>query len=107
MAKQFTKNIENFTCEHCSHEMIGDGYTNHCSKCLWCKHVDINPGDRAHTCLGLMRPVKLLVKTSSGLEGATILHRCTKCRFERSNKVAKNDDRDALFSLYKSLRKTP
>ena len=26
--------------------MKGNGYTNHCPKCLWSKHVDINPGDR-------------------------------------------------------------
>ena len=101
MNKQFTRTIEDFKCEHCSSEVTGDGFTNHCPNCLWSKHVDINPGDRAAHCTGLMKPVKLIVKTSSGMEGGKILHRCTECNFERINKVSKNDEKEALFDLLK------
>ena len=61
--KQFQRKKENFVCEHCGQEVIGNGYTNHCPSCLHSKHVDINPGDRAETCGGLMEPVDLELKT--------------------------------------------
>jgi len=47
MARLFTRNIENFTCERCGAAVEGNGFTNHCPACLCSKHVDINPGDRA------------------------------------------------------------
>ncbi|WDF05905.1 RNHCP domain-containing protein [Shouchella hunanensis] len=31
-------------------------YRNHCPFCLYSKHQDIIPGDRASTCGGLMEP---------------------------------------------------
>jgi len=57
--KNFQRTIEDFQCEHCGANISGNGYTNHCTECLWSKHVDINPGDRAATCGGLMRPTSL------------------------------------------------
>lgn len=38
--KNFTRVIEDFICENCGTEVKGNGYTNHCPKCLWSKHVD-------------------------------------------------------------------
>lgn len=91
----FTRRIENFTCEHCGARVEGTGYTNHCPKCLWSKHVDVEPGDRAATCGGMMEPVSI--------EGSSpeyvILHRCVKCGYERKNKVQPGDDADALLAL--------
>ena len=52
--KKFIKVKEDFVCEHCGAEVKGDGYTNHCPKCLWSKHVDVHPGDRAAECGGMM-----------------------------------------------------
>ena len=77
MKKRFTRTIEDFTCEQCGASVTGNGYTNHCPHCLWSKHVDIFPGDREAECQGLMAPVTLQVKTSSGFDKARILHRCT------------------------------
>ena len=57
--KQFVRRREDFVCEHCGTKVVGDGYTNHCPKCLWSKHVDIMPGDRAEDCQGLMRPIDI------------------------------------------------
>jgi hypothetical protein len=93
--KKFQRNTEDFTCEQCGAEVVGNGYTNHCPKCLWCKHVDINPGDRAATCQGLMEPVD----AAHGGEGYVILYRCIKCGFERRNKASKDDDFDVILEL--------
>ncbi len=75
--------------------MLNDGYTNHCPKCLSSLHVDINPGDRASTCKGVMFAVGYEIKNGAEF----ILHRCQKCGFERKNKVAPNDSRKALIAL--------
>ena len=91
----FTRTIEDFTCEHCGHAVKGDGYTNHCPKCLWSKHVDKNPGDRAESCGGLMEPIRI--------EGAAsmsrIIHKCTKCGLERPVKTVPEDDTDAIIKI--------
>ena len=91
----FQRKIEDFTCEHCGVEVVGNGYTNHCPKCLWCKHVDVNPGDRASHCNGLMKPVG--VEEQAG--GYKIVHRCVTCGFERKNKMAENDAFDVALTL--------
>ncbi|HLL91284.1 MAG TPA: RNHCP domain-containing protein, partial [Tepidisphaeraceae bacterium] len=54
---RFTRQVEDFTCGHCGRSVRGNGYTNHCPGCLWSRHVDVNPGDRAAACGGLMEPV--------------------------------------------------
>lgn len=95
--KKFTRTIENFICENCGAEVIGNGYTNHCPKCLYSKHVDINPGDRACECGGLMEPVEILQKNGEFV----ILHRCKKCGFERKNKVNETDDYNAVLRVGK------
>lgn len=95
MSAAFRRLVEDFACEHCGKEVRGDGYTNHCPSCLWSKHVDIDPGDRAALCGGMMEPVRL--------EGSTpryrILHRCVRCGFERRNGVTQEDDDAAIAAL--------
>jgi rubrerythrin len=86
--KKFIKKVENFVCENCGHEVVGDGYTNHCPKCLYSKHVDINPGDRMSKCGGMMRPIDLEQKNGNFV----IVHQCEKCGFQRKNKAKENDD---------------
>ncbi len=94
-SKKFIKNKEDFICEHCGAEVSGTGYTNHCPKCLWSKHVDINPGDRAEKCGGMMKPI-----SAQTLGGKTsIVHQCQKCGFEKKNKLQEGDNFDALLSL--------
>ncbi|MCR4328216.1 MAG: RNHCP domain-containing protein [Patescibacteria group bacterium] len=93
--KKFQRTKEDFTCEQCSFTVEGNGYTNHCPKCLWSKHVDVNPGDRAATCGGTMEPVGVEV----GGERHSIVHVCTRCNFERKNKVSKDDDFDTILTL--------
>lgn len=91
----FQRRIEDFACEHCGKVVLGDGYTNHCPHCLWSKHVDVNPGDRAEKCEGLMAPVRL----EGGFDNCVIIHRCGKCGMERRNKVAASDSREALAAV--------
>ena len=93
--KRFTRKKEDFVCEQCGVRVEGNGYTNHCPACLWCKHVDINPGDRAAQCGGLMEPIGAEV---GGGEYA-LLHQCVACGFERKNKVAKNDELNEVMKL--------
>jgi len=88
MAQNFIKNVEDFTCGHCGAQVTGDGYTNHCPKCLWSKHVDINPGDRAEICGGLMEPIG--VELNQGKYD--IAHRCIKCSTVRRTKSVEGDD---------------
>ena len=91
----FTRTLEDFVCENCATRVKGDGYTNHCPKCLWSKHVDIEPGDRAQSCGGMMEPIRI--------EGSTpayrIVHRCVKCRIERKINVHKEDDPGSILKL--------
>ena len=84
----FKKNKENFICEKCGAEVFGNGYTNHCPKCLWSKHVDVGPGDRAAVCGGMMKLVKVEMKGAEFI----LTHECEKCGYRKRNKTAHNDD---------------
>lgn len=94
MAKTFIKKIEDFTCEHCGVSVKGTGYTNHCPQCLWSKHVDIFPGDRAALCKGQMKPITLEMEK----DGFVITHKCVLCGHEKRNKVQKGDVLDQLIA---------
>ena len=98
MSRKFQRTKENFVCEKCGLSMQGDGYTNHCSRCLWSKHVDVNPGDRQASCHGLMEPIGVELKGEENI----ILHRCSKCGAEKRNKAAKTDNFDLILQLSNS-----
>ncbi len=97
----FTRTIEDFTCEHCHVRVKGDGYTNHCPKCLWSKHVDIEPGDRAESCGGMMEPIALEGSSPSYI----IVHACVRCAVTRRNRMQSNDSEQALLQLARASRK--
>ncbi len=97
--KRFNRQIEDFTCEHCGTKVHGNGYTNHCPNCLWSKHVDINPGDRAADCGGLMEPIAVEMKNGEYI----LTQKCTKCGHIRRNKVCDDDNFDAVIALSKSM----
>ena len=96
--KKFQKNIEDFICENCGFSVEGDGYTNHCPKCLHSKHVDVNPGDRAESCGGTMIPVGIELKKKDYV----IIHQCKKCLFKRKNK-ARDEDMKAIIEFSKKV----
>lgn len=106
MGRRFTVQGTNngFTCEHCGavvSPLANGSVRNHCPVCLHSKHVDIQPGDRASTCLGVMVPVGV---EQSGKKGWVILHRCARCGFTGRNRAALDDPQqpdswDALIEL--------
>jgi len=93
--KRFTKTVEDFTCAHCGAHVSGNGYTNHCPKCLYSCHVDNTPGDRAANCGGMMAPI---AAEKSG-EGFIITHKCEKCGKVIRQHAAPEDDIDTIISI--------
>ena len=95
MSLIFQKRIEDFKCANCGREVEGDGFTNHCPKCLWSKHVDIFPGDRKSECGGLMEPKEVLKEKGK----FSVIHRCVKCDFESKNKISEKDDFEKVIEI--------
>ncbi|MCL2538387.1 MAG: RNHCP domain-containing protein [Alphaproteobacteria bacterium] len=93
--KKFTRVIENFKCANCGVDVSGTGYTNHCPACLWSRCVDINPGDRASSCGGMMRPISIEQKCGKYI----IIHKCEKCGKSRRQHAADNDDMGVIIKL--------
>ena len=95
-SRKFSSNDNSFICENCKKEVSKLGYSsrNHCPYCLHSKHVDINPGDRAEECQGLMEPIKVEI---SSKKGYVIVFRCKKCGAIRRCKAATDDDINLLI----------
>ena len=89
-----------FTCKVCGRPVgsagAGSGHRNHCSNCLSSLHLDVEPGDRASDCGGIMDPVGVWVRKSG--EWA-VIHRCRRCGALRSNRVAADDNPMKLMSI--------
>ncbi|MGH3872561.1 MAG: RNHCP domain-containing protein [Pseudonocardiaceae bacterium] len=94
--RSFTRRREDFTCLRCGLPVRGSGYTNHCPRCLWSRHVDVNPGDRAAGCGGAMEPVGVLAHA----DRVVLVHQCVVCGHARRNRSAADDDSDALLGLF-------
>jgi hypothetical protein len=100
MSKLFQKRIEDFVCEQCGLKNFGNGFTNHCRGCLHSKHIDINPGDRAAVCGGLMEPTKI---EQRGQKMFVVLV-CKKCRFQRRNTISPLDDLEVVLCIMRKAR---
>jgi DNA-directed RNA polymerase subunit RPC12/RpoP len=105
--KRFTKNDSGFICANCGKEVLpmGTSSRNHCPFCLCSLHVDVNPGDRAIECGGLMRPIRT---EPDARRGFIIIHKCDKCGEIRRNRAALNakdqpDNRSLLIRLTAGL----
>jgi rubrerythrin len=95
MAKKFQRKIEDFVCENCGEKIKGNGYTDHCPKCLFSKHVDINPGDREADCKGMMKPIGFELKNGEYV----INYECTKCGYKYRVKSAPEDSFEEILKL--------
>ena len=95
---KFTEIDEEFICENCGKLVPKLEYScrNHCPYCLHSKHVDINPGDRAETCHGILKPIGIELNSKKGY---VIVFRCEKCGAIRKNKAAKDDNMDLIIKL--------
>ena len=101
--KRFSKNDSGFICKNCGREVLPLGYTsrNHCPFCLCSLHVDVNPGDRANECGGILRPVQALPDAKRGY---IIIHKCERCSATVRNRAAHEakvqpDDTEILIRL--------
>lgn len=85
--KKFKKNDEGFICDNCGFKVLplGKSSRDHCPKCLYSLHVDINPGDRANECKGRLRPVSV---TPDSRKGYIINYVCEKCGESHRNRAA-------------------
>ena len=82
--------------------MIGNGYTNHCPVCLWSKHVDTSPGDRAATCHGLMKPIRVDVERGENI----LTHQCELCGYAKRNRLAEEDNREVMLVVMRGFQKS-
>ena len=89
-----------FRCVQCGQEVgseaWGTEHRNHCPACLWSKHLDETPGDRASDCGGTMEPVALWVRPGGDW---ALIHRCRRCGELHSNRIAGDDNELALIAL--------
>lgn len=91
---------DSFTCKVCGREVVptgaGSSHRNHCPNCLCSQHLDIEPGDRAADCGGVMEPIAVWVRKNG--EWA-VIHRCRICGALSSNRIAADDNPMKLMSL--------
>ena len=101
-SKRFQKNDAGFTCTHCGKQVPPNGVTSrdHCPFCLTSLHVDLNPGDRANPCRGVLLPKKAEPHPKKGF---VIVYQCNKCGKIVRNKAALTgncpDDTELLIRL--------
>jgi DNA-directed RNA polymerase subunit RPC12/RpoP len=93
--KKFSRRTEDFVCANCGTKVAGNGYTNHCPSCLWSQHVDVNPGDRASSCRGLMEPLHIEQHGSK----LVLVTRCTRCGHQHRNRTSNQDSTDAIIAV--------
>ncbi len=88
-----------FDCVRCRSSVPlaapGTEHRNHCPRCLWSRHVDHLPGDRAAFCGGAMEPISVWVRSREWV----VIHRCTACGTLHANRVAGDDNEALLLSL--------
>lgn len=95
--KKFKMIDETFICENCNKKVSKLNYTarDHCPFCLFSKHVDINPGDRANQCKGLLVPVDI----EKFKDTYKIIYKCSKCNIIHKNIAAIDDDINLIINL--------
>ncbi len=98
--KLFYKKDESFICENCGEKVEKLNYTtrDHCNHCLYSKHVDINPGDRANECKGLLKPIGI----EKYKDTYKIIYRCKKCHELHKNIMANDDNMDRIIEISKN-----
>lgn len=91
-----------FRCVNCRIDVPGDApgtaHRNHCPACLWSRHVDDSPGDRAmlEDCGSSMEPIAITVR---GDGEWVLIHRCLGCGELHANRTAADDSPLLLMRL--------
>ena len=82
-----------FRCRNCRLDVPADApgtaHRNHCPNCLWSRHVDDSPGDRAALCGSSMEPIAISVR---GAGEWVLVHRCLGCDTVHLNRIAGDDN---------------
>jgi len=96
--KKFKMVDEDFICEVCGKEVKALVYTarDHCPFCLCSKHLDIQPGDRACDCKGILEP-KAIEKGKK--DTFKIIYQCNRCGMIKKNKMALDDNYDLILEI--------
>jgi len=96
----FTKNDNGFICVNCGKKIKPLGYTSrdHCTNCLCSIHIDVMPGDRANTCLGILVPINVEINSKKGY---VINYKCSKCNQLHNNKAADDDKFSTILTIMK------
>lgn len=95
--KKFNEIDEEFICDNCNKKVDKLIYSSrdHCKYCLYSKHLDISPGDRASNCFGILVPIDV----EKYKDTYKIIYRCSKCGKQKKNIIAKDDDFDQLLYI--------
>lgn len=98
--KRFNMIDEEFICEYCGKTVNRLKYTarDHCPFCLYSKHVDILPGDRANQCCGLLVPTDIEKFKNT----YKIVYKCNKCNNFHKNIIANDDDFEQILNIMKN-----
>ncbi len=101
-----------FRCIHChhlvssAHWLSGVHNRNHCPYCLWSRHLDLYAaGDRLSACKAPMQPLALTAKRSRNKYGhrrgeLMLVHLCMDCGDIAINRIAADDDPQALLDVF-------
>jgi hypothetical protein len=99
-ARRAREGRASFRCGHCRLDVpiqaVGTAHRNHCPNCLWSRHVDDSPGDRAADCGALMEPIAITVR---GGGEWVLVHRCRACDEIHLNRTAGDDNPLMLMRL--------
>ena len=104
-----------FLCVHCHNfvsaqaALAGVQHRNHCPYCLSSRHLDLyTAGDRLAACKARMKPIGLTLKRRSKKyarfdQGELMIgHRCEDCGKFALNRIAADDDNEAIVAVYQN-----
>lgn len=104
---------EGFVCLHCRNivsaeqALTGGHNRNHCPYCLSSCHLDLyQAGDRLSACKGRMKAIGLTLKHTPSKYGTEkqgelmLIHQCEECGKVSINRIAADDDDDAILSVF-------
>jgi DNA-directed RNA polymerase subunit RPC12/RpoP len=97
LMKKFNMIDEEFICDNCNKKVNPLKYSarDHCPYCLYSKHVDINPGDRANNCKGLLKPIDI----EKYKDTYKIIYKCQKCGQTHKNVMANDDNYNEILNI--------
>ena len=95
--KKFNMIDEEFVSINCNKKVSKLNYTarDHCPFCLHSIHIDINPGDRANKCKGILKPIDI----EKFKDTYKIIYKCNKCNSIHKNIMANDDNLDLIIDL--------